>query len=151
MQHHTCCRHWLNTTAGGIAVSLHLTVPVLHVIQLDIFYLFAAAPTVLLPALVYLSHSSPTACLASQPYLLRCLPYYTSPLFVQTTKSALVHHAPRLRILPSHRQLLIAVADSGRPYLTTHPTLRLNIGPLTAAVASCQSSDFSLWRAVNPV
>ncbi len=91
MQHHTCCRHWLNTTAGGIAVSLHLTVPVLHVIQLDIFYLFAAAPTVLLPALVYLSHSSPTACLASQPYLLRCLLYYTSPLFVQTTKSALVH------------------------------------------------------------
>jgi hypothetical protein len=39
-----CFRHWLNTTARGIAVSLHLTVLVLHVIQLDIFYLFAAAP-----------------------------------------------------------------------------------------------------------
>jgi hypothetical protein len=85
----TCFRHWLNTAAGGIVVSLHLTVPVLHVIQLDIFYLFAAAPCCR-PSYFQPWFTGPTVhqppASPSQPYLLHCLPYYTSPLFGQTTK-----------------------------------------------------------------
>ncbi len=104
------------------------------------------------PWFTCLSHDLPTASLASQPYLLRRMPYYTSLLFVRMAKSAPInHYAPRLRILSPCRQFIFAVTDGGPPYFTTHPTLRLNIGPRTAAVASCRSSDFSHGRAVTPV
>ncbi len=155
MQHHTCFRHWLNTAAGGIAVSPHLTVPVLHVFQLDIYYLLAAMPCYRPPYFQPWFTCSTVRQLPASPHsptfhaVCRSIHHYC--LFEWQKSAPINHYAPRLRILPHYRQFLFAVADGGPPSLTIHPTLRLNIGPRTAAVASRRSSAFSLWRAVNPV
>jgi hypothetical protein len=150
-QHHTCSWHWLNTAVSGTAVSQHLIVPVLHIFQLDIFYLFAAAPCCRPPYFQPWFTCPTVRQLPASPH---------SPIFHAVCRT-IHHYGKKVRQLTimRHGYVFSYLVDSlsllsptaAPPYLTTLPTLRLNIGPRTAAVASCRSSYFSHGRAVIPV